>query len=113
MPELPDITIYIEALEQRIIGETLDGVRVNSPFLLRTFDPPLDSVNGKKVRAVRRLGKRIAVGLDDDLWLVLRLIIAGRPQWKDRGAKLAGTNSLAAFDFSNRTLRLPEARTKL
>src|SRR5258708_37009691 len=96
MPELPDITIYIEALEQRIIGETLDGVRVNSPFLLRTFDPPLDSADGKKVRAVRRLGKRIAVGLDDDLWLVLHLMFAGRLQSKATWANPAGRESLVS-----------------
>ena len=90
MPELPDITIYVEALERRIIGERLDGVRIQTPFLLRTFDPPLDSVNGKSVREVRRLGKRIAIGLDDELWLVLHLMIAGRLHWKVRGVKLSG-----------------------
>jgi formamidopyrimidine-DNA glycosylase len=112
MPELPDITIYVEALERRIIGERLDAARVRSPFLLRTFDPPLDSVNGKKVREVRRLGKRIAVGLDNDLWLVLHLMIAGRLHWKALGVKLSGKISLAAFDFSNGTLLLTEAGTK-
>ena len=112
MPELPDITIYVEALERRIIGERLDGVRIHSPFLLRTFDPPLDSVNGKTVREVRRLGKRIALGLDDDLWLVLHLMIAGRLHWKEPRAKLSGKSSLAAFDFPNGTLLLTEAGTK-
>ncbi len=112
MPELPDITIYIEALERRIIGERLDAVRIQAPFLLRTFDPPLDSVVGKQVRDVRRLGKRIAVGLDDELWLVLHLMIAGRLHWKPRGVKLSGKYNLAAFDFPNGTLLLTEAGSK-
>jgi len=112
MPELPDITIYVEALERHILGERLDAVRIHSPFLLRTFDPPLDSVIGKKVEAIGRLGKRIAVGLDDELWLVLHLMIAGRLHWKPPGAKLSGKSSLAAFDFSNGTLLLTEAGTK-
>ena len=85
MPELPDITIYIEALERRIVGERLEAVRIHAPFLLRTFDPPLDAVTGKSVRELRRIGKRIAVGLDDDLWLVVHLMIAGRLHWKVRG----------------------------
>ena len=112
MPELPDITIYVEALERRIIGERLDGVRIQSPLLLRTFDPPLDSINGKKVRDVRRLGKRIVLGLDDDLWLVLHLMIAGRLHWKEPGVKLATKSALAVFTFSNGTLLLTEAGTK-
>jgi len=112
MPELPDITIYVEALERRVIGERLDAVRVRSPFLLRTFDPPLDTVSGRNVREVRRLGKRIAVGLDNDLWLVLHLMIAGRLHWKALGVKLSGKSSLAAFDFSNGALLLTEAGTK-
>jgi formamidopyrimidine-DNA glycosylase len=112
MPELPDITVYIEALETRIIGERLDGVRIQSPFLLRTFDPPLDAVEGKKVREVRRLGKRIALGLEQELWLVLHLMIAGRLHWKPVGARLSGKNALAAFDFSNGTLTLTEAGSK-
>jgi formamidopyrimidine-DNA glycosylase len=112
MPELPDITIYVEALERRIIGERLDGVRVHSPFLLRTFDPPLDEVNGKQVREVRRLGKRMALGLDDELWVVLHLMIAGRLHWKTQRVKLSGKSSLAAFDFSNGCLLLTEAGSK-
>ncbi|MFI5456580.1 MAG: Fpg/Nei family DNA glycosylase [Isosphaerales bacterium] len=112
MPELPDITIYVEALERHILGQRLDAVRIHSPFLLRTFDPPLDSVSGKKVGQVRRLGKRIAMGLDDELWLVLHLMIAGRLHWKSLGAKLSGKYSLAAFDFSNGTLMFTEAGTK-
>ncbi|HEV3164731.1 MAG TPA: DNA-formamidopyrimidine glycosylase family protein [Isosphaeraceae bacterium] len=112
MPELPDITVYVEALERRIIGEALGGVRIHSPFLLRTFDPPLEAVNGKKVREVRRLGKRVVIGLEDDLWLVLHLMIAGRLHWKPLGAKLSGKSALVAFDFSNGTLLLTEAGTK-
>jgi formamidopyrimidine-DNA glycosylase len=112
MPELPDITIYLEALEQRILGQELAGVRIGSPFILRTFDPPLEAVSGKTVRELRRVGKRIAIGLDSDLWLVLHLMIAGRLHWKPRGARLAGKNSLAAFDFPNGTLLLTEAGSK-
>jgi formamidopyrimidine-DNA glycosylase len=112
MPELPDITIYIEALERRIVGQTLDAVRIQGPFVLRTFDPPLDSVRGKNVREVRRLGKRIAIGLDDELWVVLHLMIAGRLHWKARGVKLSGKYALAAFDFPNGSLLLTEAGPK-
>ena len=109
MPELPDVTIYIEALESRILDETLERVRLASPFLLRTVDPPLASAHGKKVRALRRVGKRIAIGLEDDLWLVLHLMISGRLHWRERGAKLARKNAPAAFDFTNGTLVLTEA----
>jgi formamidopyrimidine-DNA glycosylase len=112
MPELPDITIYVEALERRVVGERLEGVRIQSPLLLRTFDPPLESVNGTLVREVRRLGKRIVLGLDDDLWLVLHLMIAGRLQWKDPGVKVASKAALAVFTFSNGTLLFTEAGTK-
>ena len=109
MPELPDVTVYIEALETRILGETLERVRLASPFLLRTVDPPLAAVHGKKVRALRRVGKRIAIGLDEDLWLVLHLMIAGRLHWRERDALLPRKNAPAAFDFSNGTLVLTEA----
>jgi formamidopyrimidine-DNA glycosylase len=112
MPELPDITVYVESLQRRISGERLDRVRIQSPFLLRTFEPALDSVEGKRVREIRRLGKRIVLGLDNELWLVLHLMIAGRLHWKAAGAKLSGKHSLAAFDFSNGTLMLTEAGTK-
>ncbi len=112
MPELPDITIYLEALEQRMLGQELEGVRIGSPFILRTFDPPLEAVNGKTVRELRRLGKRIAIGLEGDLWLVLHLMVAGRLHWKPRGARLAGKNNLAAFDFPDGTLLLTEAGSK-
>ncbi len=112
MPELPDITIYIEALQRRVVGDRLDRVRVHSPFLLRTFDPPLESVNGNQVREIRRLGKRIALGLEDDLWIVLHLMIAGRLQWKEPRARLSGKFALAAFDFPKGTLLLTEAGSK-
>ena len=112
MPELPDITAYITALEPRILGQTLERVRLQSVFVLRTADPPLASVEGKVVRAVRRIGKRIAIGVDDDLWLVLHLMIAGRLHWKPAGAKLAGRNALLALDFPEGTLTLTEAGSK-
>ncbi|MBI2826076.1 MAG: formamidopyrimidine-DNA glycosylase [Planctomycetia bacterium] len=112
MPELPDITVYIEALVRRIVGQRLEGVRINSPFLVRSFAPPLEAATGRSVRELRRLGKRIAIGLDDELWLVLHLMIAGRLHWKPRGAKLAGKHALAAFDFAEGTLLLTEAGAK-
>jgi formamidopyrimidine-DNA glycosylase len=112
MPELPDITIYIEALEKRILGQRLDRVRVNSPFVLRTFEPPLAEAEGKTVSELRRLGKRIAIGLDEELWLVVHLMIAGRLHWKQRGGKLAGKYNLAALDFASGTLILTEAGSK-
>jgi formamidopyrimidine-DNA glycosylase len=112
MPELPDITVYIEALENRIVGRRLGAVRVHSPFLVRTFDPPLDAASGKTVRELRRVGKRIAMGLDDDLWLVLHLMIAGRLHWKKPGAGISAKNALAAFDFPDGTLLLTEAGSK-
>jgi formamidopyrimidine-DNA glycosylase len=112
MPELPDITIYVQALETRILGEKLTSAKVQSPFLLRTFDPPLKSVEGKTVRELRRLGKRIAIGLDEELWLVLHLMIAGRLHWKAPGAKAPGKAALAVFGFSSGTLVLTEAGTK-
>ena len=112
MPELPDITAYITAIEARILGQTLEKVRLGSVFLLRTVDPPLSAVEGKKAIGVRRIGKRIAIGVEGDLWLVLHLMIAGRLHWKPPQAKLAGRNALAAFDFSNGTLTLTEAGSK-
>ena len=112
MPELPDITVYIEALDRRIVGRRLERVRVHSPFLVRTFDPPLDAASGKTVREIRRVGKRIALGLDDDLWLVLHLMIAGRLHWKAAGVKLSAKNALAAFDFPAGSLLLTEAGSK-
>ena len=112
MPELPDITAYIAALEERIMGQTLEGVRLRSPFLVRTFDPPIASTAGRTVVGLRRIGKRIALGVEGDLWLVLHLMIAGRLHWKPPGAKIAGRNSLAAFDFPRGALVLTEAGSK-
>src|SRR3954471_22940124 len=109
MPELPDISAYITALESRIVGEPIEHIRLASPFLLRTVDPPLASVEHKKVRELRRIGKRIAIGVEDHLWLVLHLMIAGRLHWRSPGAKLAGRNQLAAFDFPDGSLVLTEA----
>jgi formamidopyrimidine-DNA glycosylase len=112
MPELPDITAYISALEPRIVGQPLQHIRLASPFLLRTAQPQLSSVEGRPVRELRRIGKRIAIGVEGDLWLVLHLMIAGRLHWRPAGAKLAGRQSLAAFDFPNGSLVLTEAGTK-
>ena len=112
MPELPDIVVYIEALEKRILGERLDHVRIASPFLLRTAVPPLTDVEGETVTQVRRLGKRICIGLENDIWLVLHLMIAGRLHWKKRDAKLSLPRGLAAFDFTNGTLLWTEAGSK-
>src|SRR5450432_3754682 len=111
MPELPDITAYIGALERRIVGRRLDHLRLANPFLLRTAQPPISSVEGKLVRELRRIGKRIAIGVEGDLWLVLHLMIAGRLHWRPPGAKLAGRKRLAAFDFPRGTLVLTEAGT--
>jgi len=112
VPELPDISAYITALEARILHQPLEHVRVASVFLLRTVDPPLASVEGRTVREIRRIGKRIAIGVDQDLWLVLHLMIAGRLHWKAPHAKLGGRNALAAFDFPDGSLILTEAGSK-
>jgi formamidopyrimidine-DNA glycosylase len=112
MPELPDIAAYIGALESRVAGQPLQQVRLASAFLLRTAQPPIASVEGRVVRELRRVGKRIAIGVEGDLWLVLHLMIAGRLHWRALGAKLAGRQSLAAFDFPNGSLILTEAGTK-
>jgi len=112
MPELPDIAAYISALEPRILGQPIEHARLASPFLLRTAQPPLTDVEGRIVRELRRIGKRIAIGVEGNLWLVLHLMIAGRLHWRPRGAKLAGRRSLAAFDFPNSSLVLTEAGTK-
>jgi formamidopyrimidine-DNA glycosylase len=112
MPELPDIAAYISALEPRIVGQPLVRVRIASAFLLRTAQPPLSSVEGRTVCELRRIGKRIAIRVEGDLWLVLHLMIAGRLHWRPAEAKLAGRNNLAAFDFPNGSLVLTEAGTK-
>jgi formamidopyrimidine-DNA glycosylase len=109
MPELPDIVVYLEALEKRILGQRLEQIRIVSPFLLRTAVPPLQSAEGRAVTELRRMGKRICVGLEDDLWLVLHLMIAGRLHWRERGVKVVRPRGLAAFDFPNRSLLWTEA----
>ena len=110
MPELPDIVAYVEALEERVVGKTLERVRLGSPFLLRSVDPPLREAEGHTVVAIRRAGKRIALGMDNDIWLALHLMIAGRLHWSKYGIKLPGKRGLAAFDFpGSGTLLLTEA----
>jgi formamidopyrimidine-DNA glycosylase len=112
MPELPDIVAYIGALESRILGQPLERIRLASAFLLRTSQPPLASAEGRTVREIRRVGKRIAIGVEGDLWLVLHLMITGRLHWRPQQAKLAGRQSLAAFDFPDGSLVLTEAGSK-
>ena len=109
VPELPDIVVYCESLATRIVGATLERVRVSSPNLLRTFEPPLEATEGRRVRGVRRVGKRIVIELEGDLFLVLHLMIAGRLHWRPTGAKVPGKVGLAAFEFSSGTLLLTEA----
>src|SRR6516225_7142073 len=108
MPELPDITAYLEALEKRLLGQTLKHVRISTPFLLRTATPPLASVEGKRVVELQRVGKRICIGVEGDLWVVLHLMIAGRLHWRERGTGVKG-KVLAAFEFGSGTLTLTEA----
>ncbi|HXS80057.1 MAG TPA: DNA-formamidopyrimidine glycosylase family protein [Gammaproteobacteria bacterium] len=112
MPELPDITLYIEALRQRVLGKRLERTRVRSPFLLRSVDPPLDAVQGMSVVAFERLGKRIAIGFDNDVWLVLHLMIAGRLQWREDWPATLTRQTALALGFENGTLLLTEAGTK-
>jgi formamidopyrimidine-DNA glycosylase len=112
MPELPDLTVYLEALDRRIVGQRLERVQIVSPFLLRTALPPLQSAHGRRVSEMRRVGKRIAIGLEDDLWLVFHLMIAGRLHWFDQGVPLGKRAVLARLEFSNGTLTLTEAGTK-
>jgi formamidopyrimidine-DNA glycosylase len=112
VPELPDIAAYISALEPRVLGKRLERIRMTSAFLLRTIEPPVASVEGRVVRELRRVGKRIAFGLEGDLWVVLHLMIAGRLHWRPVGAKLAGRQNLAAFDFPDGSLTLTESGTK-
>ncbi len=112
MPELPDIAAYLSALQPRIVGKAIEQVRLASPFLLRTAQPPVTDIEGRTVRELRRIGKRIAIGVDGDLWAVLHLMIAGRLHWRPAGAKLSGRQNLAAFDFADGSLVLTEAGTK-
>lgn len=112
MPELPDVTVYIEALERRIVGQPLERVRLASPFVLRSFDPPLESVNGRVVRALRRIGKRIVLDFGDGLFAVIHLMIAGRLHWRGPGEKRRPQGILASFEFANGTLHFTEAGTR-
>lgn len=112
MPELPDVTVYIEALERHVGGRVLNEIRLFSPFLLRTVEPPIDAVKGRTVTDLRRIGKRIAIGFDGGEWLVLHLMIAGRLRWREPDAKPPGKIGLAAFDFDHGTLLLTEAGSK-
>jgi formamidopyrimidine-DNA glycosylase len=112
VPELPDLTVYLDALERRVLGHRLQRIRLASPFVLRTVDPPPSEAFGRTVRGLRRLGKRLVFVLDDDLFVVLRLMIAGRLRWKPRAAALARRLGLAAFDFDAGTLVLTEAGTR-
>ncbi|HXY55072.1 MAG TPA: DNA-formamidopyrimidine glycosylase family protein [Nitrospirota bacterium] len=112
MPELPDIVVYIEALEKRIMNRLLKGLRIVHPFLLRTAEPPVSAVEGKQVLELRRIGRRIAIGLEDDLWLLVHLMISGRLHWREPGVVLRGKGDLASFDFTGGSLVLNEAGTK-
>jgi len=112
MPELPDVTVYVEAIAERAVGHKLVRALIRGPFLLRSVAPPVRAVEGKTVREVRRVGKRIAIGFEEDLWLVLHLMIAGRLHWRDSTPKLSARGPLAAFEFDNGTLTLTEAGTQ-
>jgi formamidopyrimidine-DNA glycosylase len=112
MPELPDVNAYLCALDTRIVGRTLEKVRVASAFVLRTAQPPIADLQGQVVRELRRIGKRVVIGMSNDLWVVIHLMIAGRRHWRAPGVKLSGRNNLAAFDFAEGSLLLTEAGTK-
>ncbi len=112
MPELPDLTIYIESLQTRIVGQRLETIRLGNPFILRSFDPPLSIASGKIVKSVQRIGKRIVIEMEGDLYIIIHLMIAGRFHWKKAKAKVSGKVAHAAFDFSTGTLMLTEASSK-
>jgi len=112
VPELPDVTVYLECLAPRVLGQTIERIRLSSPFVLRSVDPPIRDAEGKRVTGLRRVGKRIVLELEGELFLVIHLMIAGRLRWRDRGAKVPGKLGLAAFDFPTGTLLLTEASTK-
>lgn len=112
MPELPDVTVYVECIEAKTAGRKIERVRIASPFVVRSVDPPIYEIEGKTVREVRRIGKRIAIGVEDDLWIVIHLMIAGRFRWLKPGTKIPGRLGLAAFDFDNGSLVLTEAGTQ-
>src|SRR6185503_2032170 len=109
MPELPDVTVYIEALERRLVGQALERVKLASPFVLRSFDPPLDATFGRTVRGLRRIGKRIVLDLGDELFVVIHLMIAGRLHWRGPGEKKKPQGVIATFEFENGTLYFTEA----
>src|SRR5580698_6213522 len=111
MPELPDVTVYVESLRERLLGHTFSRALIRGPFLLRSTHPPVESAYGRKVREIRRIGKQIAIGFEGEAWLVLHLKIAGRLHWKSMGAKPA-KNALAVFEFDNGSLLLTEAGTQ-
>jgi formamidopyrimidine-DNA glycosylase len=112
VPELPDVTVYVELIAAKTVGRKIERVRITNPFVVRSVDPAIREIEGKTVRETRRIGKRIAIGLDDDLWVVIHLMIAGRFRWLKPGAKIPGRLGLAAFDFANGTLLLTEAGTQ-
>ena len=112
MPELPDVELYLSALRPRVLGRAVERVRVSSPFFVRTFDPPLASIEGKEIRALTRVGKRLVWALDEDLFIVVHLMIAGRLRWKEKGAAIPAKVGLAAFDFSDATLLFTEAGSR-
>ena len=111
MPELPDVTVYVETIASHVLGRKLEKLRIANAFVVRSVDPPIYEIEGKTVRAVRRIGKRIAIGFDDGLWMVIHLMIAGRFRWLKPGAKIPGRFGLASFDFDNGSLVLTEAGT--
>ena len=112
MPELPDLTVYLDFLQANVVGQTLERIRIASPFVLRTADPPVSAFENKRVLGLRRMGKRLILEFEDELFMVIHLMIAGRFRWKERGAPITGKIGLAAFDFSNGTLLLTEASQK-
>lgn len=112
MPELPDVTVYVECIAAKTLGRKIEKIRVASPFVVRSVDPPIRDAEGKTIRDVRRIGKRIAIGIDDDIWIVIHLMIAGRFRWLKAGSKMPGRMGLAAFDFENGSLVLTEAGTQ-
>jgi formamidopyrimidine-DNA glycosylase len=112
VPELPDVELYLHALTPRVIRQRIEGVRIGNPFIVRSFDPPVTEIVGHTVNSLRRLGKRIVFGLDDDLFVIVHLMIAGRFRWRERGATIPGKVGLLAFDFTNGTLLLTEQGSK-
>ena len=112
MPELPDVLLYIESLSSRILNQTLERVRLASPFVVRSVAPPISAINNRRICGLRRLGKQIVLEFEGNLFLIIHLMIAGRFQWKERGAKIPGKLGLAAFDFPSGTLLLTEAGSK-